>query len=101
MAHILIDGIQAAPVVPEYFSQVAANVVRAGEGPPFNGKYRDVLKSAFVRKGILSLQAATTLGSLKRQTLRAGIVAAQSFTTRSRELPLASSPAPQFGLTES
>jgi hypothetical protein len=98
LAHILTDGIQAAPVVPEYFSQVAAHVVQAGEGSPFNGKYRDVLKSAFIRKGILSLQAATTLGSLKRQTLRAGIVSAQGFTSRTGELPVASIPATQFGL---
>jgi hypothetical protein len=98
IARILIGGILAAPVVPEYFSQVAAHVVQAGEGSPFNGKYRDVLKSAFIRKGILSLQAATTLGGLKRQNLRSTMIATQNVATRTRELPIASISAAQFGL---
>jgi len=58
---LLLAGVRDAPVVPDYYSQVAAHMVSAGEGAPFNGKYRDVLKSAFVRRGILSLQAAVTL----------------------------------------
>jgi hypothetical protein len=98
MAHILIDGILAAPVVPDYFSQVAANVVRAGDPSPFNGKYRDALKSAFIRKGILSLQAATTLGSFKRQSARASMIAPQSFELTSPELPIASISAAHYGL---
>jgi hypothetical protein len=98
MARILIAGIQAAPIVPEYFSQVAAHVVQAGEQSPYSGKYRDVLKSAFIRKGILSLQAATTLGSLKRETKRAGVAAGLAFAGRSDELSVASIPATQFGL---
>jgi hypothetical protein len=98
MARILVGGIGTAPVVPEYFSQVAANVVQAGEAAPFNGKYRDVLKSAFIRKGILSLQAATTLGSLKRQAFRRTAMVAEGSTVPSGELPVASIPAGQYGL---
>jgi hypothetical protein len=98
MAHMLVDGIQSAPVVPEYFSQVAAHVVMAGESAPYNGKYRDVLKSAFIRKGVLSLQAAATLGSFKRPTKRVGMVAAHGFTTGAGDLSIASISATQFGL---
>jgi len=58
---ILVAAVRAAPVVPEYYSQVAANMISAGESSPFNGKYRNALKSAFVRRGILSLQAAAGL----------------------------------------
>jgi hypothetical protein len=96
-ANILVGGILAAPVVPEYFTQVATHIVQFADKSPFNGKYRDVLKSAFIRKGILSLQSATTLGSPQRRGLRANVVE-QNFATRSGELPVASIPAAQFGL---
>jgi hypothetical protein len=98
MAHILVGAIDGSPVVPDYFSQVAAHMVQAGESSPYNGKYRDVLKSAFIRRGILSLQAATTIGSLKRQTTRLGMLGSQAVKTRMRDLPVAAISAAQFGL---
>jgi len=101
MAHILVDGIEASPVVPDYYSQVAAHMVQAGEASPYSGKYRDVLKSAFIKKGILSLQATTTIGSLKkRETRRLGMMVFQSATTRTGDLGVATIPATQFGLTK-
>jgi hypothetical protein len=51
---LLLDAVADAPIVPEYFSQVAAHMVEADN----SGKYREAIKSAFVRRGILSLQAA-------------------------------------------
>ena len=63
LAKLLVQGVLTASVVPDYFSQVAAHMVTAGEAAPFNGKYRQVIQSAFVRRGILSLQAAATLAS--------------------------------------
>jgi len=69
-AKILIGGVLAAPVVPDYFSQVAASMVQFAEGSPFNGKYRDVIKSAFIHKGILSLQAAVTISGTQKQSAR-------------------------------
>jgi hypothetical protein len=54
---LLIDAITRAPVVPNYYSQVAAQMIAADEAR-FARKYRDVLKGAFVRHGILSLEAA-------------------------------------------
>jgi len=60
LARLLIAGILAAPVVPEYMSQVAAAMIAADADAnnAARGKYGDVLKSAFVRRGILSPQAA-------------------------------------------
>ena len=69
-AQLLIGAVLAAPVVADYFSQVAAAMLQFGEGAPFNGKYRDVIKGSFVRKGILSLQAAATISGLPKQAAR-------------------------------
>src|SRR6185369_7439198 len=63
-ARILAGAILDAPVVPDYFSQVAARMVQTGDAAPFNGKYRDAIKSAFVRRGILSLQASATMAGI-------------------------------------
>ncbi|MFL5969207.1 MAG: hypothetical protein ACJ74L_06390 [Gaiellaceae bacterium] len=56
---ILVNAIKSSPVVPTYYSQVAAHMLDI-DLAQFRGRYRDALKSAFVRHGILSLQAATT-----------------------------------------
>ena len=69
-ALLLVAGVKDAPVVPDYYSQVAAHMLDAGEAAPFSGKYRDVIKSAFVRRGILSLQAATTVTAAPRTSRR-------------------------------
>jgi hypothetical protein len=57
---LLIDGVRSAPVVPNYFSQVAAQMIAADE-TRFGRKYRDILKGAFVRHGVLSLEAAAAI----------------------------------------
>ncbi|HEV7396095.1 MAG TPA: hypothetical protein VGN86_06260 [Pyrinomonadaceae bacterium] len=95
---LLVAGILEAPVVPDYFSQVAAHMISAGERAPFNGKYRDVLKSAFVRRGILSLQAAVTITSVKpdgsrRAALGIGL-------RRETDLPQASISGAVYGLKQ-
>lgn len=94
-ARILIGGILAAPVVPDYFSQVAASIVQFAEGTPFNGKYRDILKGAFVRKGILSLQAAATISALQKTSAK-GIAPHRSPLP---ELPRAPISAAAYGLS--
>jgi hypothetical protein len=94
---ILVAGVLDAPIVPDYYSQVAAHMVNAGEAAPFNGKYRDVLKSAFVRRGILSLHAAATVTSVKPDIGRRA-VAAMSGTSARTQLPLATISATQYGL---
>jgi hypothetical protein len=95
-AHILISGVLAAPVVPDYFSQVAASMVQCGEAAPFNGKYRDILKGAFVRKGILSLQAATTISGVRKQSAR--IIAPH--ISPAAELPRVAISAAEYGLSK-
>jgi len=103
LARLLVTGIQHASVVPDYYSQVAAQMVQAGEASPFNGKYRDVLKGAFVRRGILSLQAAATLGAIGRQGARAMTMATAGglAPVGTRPLPVAAISAATYGLKKS
>ena len=66
LARLLISGILATPIVPEYMSQVAASIVAAdaaAEGRR-RGKYGDVLKAGFVRHGILSPQSAVSVATM-------------------------------------
>ena len=97
-ARLLVAAVLNAPVVPDYYSQVAAHMISAGESAPFNGKYRDVLKSAFVRRGILSLQAAATITGVKTETTRASAMAAAR-TPEAKELPKAAIAGAQYGLS--
>jgi hypothetical protein len=97
LAALLVNGVLAASVVPDYFSQVAAHMVAAGEAAPFKGKYRDVLKSAFVRRGILSLQAAATLGRATSGTKVLGMIGSTA-TAPARVLPMVTISASQYGL---
>ena len=95
---LLVAGILGAPVVPDYFSQVAAHMISAGESAPFNGKYRDVLKSAFVRRGILSLQAAVTITSVKPDSSRRAALGV--ITKRDAKLPQATISGAVYGLKQ-
>ncbi len=75
-AYILVDAVRAAPVVPAYYSQVAS-LMLAADHDHFGGKYTAALKSAFVRRGILSLAAAASLrpaaaSAARRSVLTAG-----------------------------
>ena len=97
LARILIGGILDAPVVPDYYSQVAAHMVQFAEGAPYNGKYRDALKSSFVRRGILSLEGAAALGAVKRRGGQKGMAAAR-LSAVGAELPTASLSAAVYGL---
>jgi hypothetical protein len=99
-AHILLGGIMNAAIVPDYFSQVAANIVQFAEGPPFNGKYRDVLKGSLIRRGILSLKAANTISTMKPQTMRL-TAAASARDKQPAQLPKATIAASNFGLKQS
>jgi hypothetical protein len=97
-ARLLVRSVAAAPVVPDYFSQIGAHMVDAGEQAPFNGKYRDLLKAAFVRRGILSLHGATAVIVPKPRTRRPLATFAQ--VAPSAELPLATIAAGQYGLAD-
>jgi len=56
---LLVKAILAAPIVPDYYSQVAAHMIAVDT----DGQYREVLTQAFLSHGILSLEAANLLGS--------------------------------------
>ena len=59
-AALLGRAVRSAALSAAFSSEVAAQIIWA-DGPLFNGKYEDVLRSAFVRRGILSLEAARSL----------------------------------------
>ncbi len=57
LARILVDAVAAAPVVPSYYSQLAAHVLDA-ERRVFGGRYQEALRFGLVRHGVLALSAA-------------------------------------------
>ena len=54
LARLLVAAVQAAPVVPAYFAQVAAHLLEA-DRRLFGGKYATAVANGFRVKGILSL----------------------------------------------
>lgn len=57
---LLVDAVVAAPVVSAYYAQVAGHMIAADQSRN-GGRYGQSLRSAFIRHGILSLEAATSL----------------------------------------
>ncbi|MFI7504006.1 hypothetical protein ACIBVL_37105 [Streptomyces sp. NPDC049687] len=57
---LLVDAVVAAPVVSAYYAQVAGHMIAADQRR-FGGTYGRSLRSAFIRHGILSLEAATSI----------------------------------------
>lgn len=92
---LLVDAVRNAPIVPNYFSQVAAQMIAADE-TRFNRKYRDVLKGAFVRHGILSLEAAAAI--VGRSAPVAAAMGMAGTEATSQELPLVAVPTGSLGL---
>jgi hypothetical protein len=70
-AALLGKAVRAAALSAAFYSEVAAQVIWA-DGPLFNGKYEDVLRSAFVRRGILSLEAARSLRAEAARAMNSG-----------------------------
>lgn len=99
MGRLLVAAVQAAPVVPEFYSQVAAALIQAdAQG---GGTFAAPLKSAFVRRAILSPQSAATIGFLQAAAMSAPIAAmtaAAMVPGRVKELPLHAIDAAQYGL---
>lgn len=87
-ARALIAAIRSAAVVPQYLSQVAAAMVNAS-----SAKDRAPVSSAFVRHGILSLQAAMSAANVARV---AAVPAAR--TPKSDELPTLAVSCAEYGL---
>jgi len=53
MGRILVDGIKNASVVPNFYSEVAANILAVADSQFAGSGYREALNSAFVRHGII------------------------------------------------
>jgi hypothetical protein len=107
MGQLLVSGVEAAPVVPSYYSQVAAHMLEA-DATDFSGRYADPLKSAFVLHGVLSLDAAGRLSATMSGSGRAarasmvGTIGTPVRAPRRREdaaLPRVAVPGEGYGLT--
>jgi len=96
IARLLIAGVRTAPVVPEYMSQVAGAIV-AADGSA-GGHYADVIKSAFVRRGILSSQSA--VGVAVAHIAGIAAMAPSSVSPAARDLPHVALSAGEYGLGE-
>jgi hypothetical protein len=57
---LLVDAIVEAPVVSGYYAQVAGHMIAADQ-ERFGGIHGQALRSAFIRHGILSLEAAASI----------------------------------------
>ncbi|MEV7390650.1 MULTISPECIES: hypothetical protein [unclassified Streptomyces] len=57
---LLVDAVVAAPVVSAYYAQVAGHMIAADQRRN-GGMYGQSLRSAFIRHGILSLEAAASV----------------------------------------
>jgi hypothetical protein len=60
IGQLLVDGIRTASISSAYYSQVAAAMIQADKARN-KGKYRDALTEAFLKRGILSPNAAVGL----------------------------------------
>jgi hypothetical protein len=65
MGQLLVDAIYAAPITENYYSQVAAAMVHA-DVQRFGGRYQSALSSAFVERGILSVDSAMAVSMAPR-----------------------------------
>lgn len=99
MGGLLVAAVHSAPVVPEFYSQVAAALIQADAQA--GGTFATPLKSAFVRRAILSPQSAVAVGFVQAAALSAPMTtmaAAAPGPGRVKELPLQAIDAARYGL---
>jgi len=88
---LLVEAVRSAPIVPAYFSQLAAHMLAADERR-FDGKYAAALRFGFVRHGILALSSAQGLADQQ------GIADTGDADDDEPELPSISLAGQQYGL---
>lgn len=71
IAGILVTAIKQAPVVANWYAQVAGGMVQAAGA--VNKAYPAILKGVFVRRSILSLQSATSVEMLQKSLTGVGM----------------------------
>jgi len=82
MGNILLAAIRRAPIVANFYSQVATAMVQAANA--INSAYGPLLNAAFVRRSILSLQSASAIADLSTT-----VVAPKGIAAMADEPPLA------------
>jgi Autoinducer binding domain len=96
-AQLLVKAARTSALSAAFYSEVSAQIIWA-ESALFGGKYEDVFRSAFVRRGLLSLDAVR---SLKAEAMRAQTAkptpAGADETPRGRDMMMRAS---AFGLGE-
>src|SRR5947209_2063326 len=97
-ARLLIDAVSHSPVVPSYYSQVAAHMVES-DANRFGGRYADVLKNAFVRHGVLSLESANAVTASPKSAVPPRAMGANG-AGPDGATPLISLPGRRYGLGE-
>jgi len=98
IAAILVAAIRQAPVVPNFYAQVAAiMVVEAGK---LNPDYAAALKGVFVRRSILSLHSATHVEALHSSVAAARRAGVAGTADGGDGLRLAALPAGNYGLAK-
>lgn len=93
MRDVLVDAIFQAPVVSNFFAQVAAGMIQASAS--LHDDYPGALKGAFVRRSILSLQSAATVQKLR---VAATTRAAAARVPAQPQLDRVALPAEHYGL---
>jgi hypothetical protein len=79
IAEILVEGVKQAPVVPNWYAQVAAGMVT--ESANVNAGYPAILKAAFVRRSILSMESAASVQALHASIAAVGATALAAETS--------------------
>lgn len=88
-AALLVRAVQRAAIVPAYMSQVAAQMIEADRAL-LAGRHGAALRTAFVRRGLLSLESATAKAAPPRREAggESRRTAAQARTAAAEPLPL-------------
>jgi hypothetical protein len=95
MGRILVNAIQAASVVPTFYSQVAVNMMQVANGLFPKDNYVEALKAGFLKHGIISpaSSAVITLAALKKNK-----VVSDLDHSSGHELPKLSLAVQEYGL---
>lgn len=93
---LLVEGVVSSPLVPTYFSQIAAHMLEA-DAKSFGGRYTQALKGAFVKHGILSLGSGNAVAALPAG---APVVRSRGMTASGELRPLMPLAGSRYGLGE-
>jgi hypothetical protein len=98
VADILVKGIKAAAVAPNFYAQVAAGMVHASQA--VNPAYPDILRRIFVRRSILSLGSAADASTVQAGFAVAAMAAPGAEPAAEAPLTKLALPGRLFGLGE-